>query len=165
MCDLTGELRLAIAIRTGDVSRVLDLVRAGTGVGMQQAEAVRHLVGGDRPGVARVLAGEGVVDVGGLRLDRRTMDTTHAGKELLCCGAEPPEPETPAERALAAALRDARAGLAAASVMMRAADERPGLYRLMCSVAEMGPSGEELLLQCVRLGEQGGTAGTPATPA
>ena len=160
---LADDLMLAVCLRVGDAPKARDMIREGRTGGMSPSDMLRHAVRGDRPGVARMLAGENALDVSRIECDDALLGTCNVVLELLACGLRPPSPVTPLERALSCALFDARSSLAAAGVMMQAAGRRPDLYERMLSVADMGPSGPELLHQAVRACEQAETAGTPAT--
>ena len=167
---LDPELDLIVRIRTGDVPAAREMI-AGGAAALPGRSALRHCVTGDRPGMARMLAAEGAIDVGSVCLgdDDRLLGTEHVLPELLCCGMDP-EPVTAKEKALHKALTDSRAAAAAAAVMMKAAFEDPGLYERLQGLAGMLPSGLELLDQACMAAAQSaaspsgaGTGDTPAT--
>lgn len=157
--------RLAALLREGDVPGARDMIRAGRTGGMPPDEMLSHAVRGDRPGVARMLAGEGAIDASRVSLDADAdlLFACNVLPELLACGMRCPPGGGPLERALAAALADTRASLVAAGIMMNAADKKPDVYRHILSVAEQAPSGADLLFQAVSAWDRAETGGTPAT--
>lgn len=102
-------------VRAGDVAGARALICLGGS--MHGGTALRLCAESDAPGMARMLASEGVVDVSEVVVDEALLRTSFALKELLYCGAAPPA-GTPLERAALAALLDCRSMLAAAAVMM-----------------------------------------------
>lgn len=140
------------------------MIREGRLGGATPEDMLRAAVSGDAPGVARMLAGENAVDPSRVECDEALLGTCNVLPELLACGMPPPAAKTPLERGLSEALLDARSSLAAAGIMMQAADTRPDVYKLMLGVADTSPSGADLLCRAVKAwGEPAGTGGTPAT--
>lgn len=169
MGGVSDDLGLAVKLSLGDVPAARDILRAGR-VSRDSSAALRHAIAGDRPGVARMLVSEGVIDVASVVCDDLLVRTCHVAAELLSCGMDPPAGmlRTPLEVALSKALVDCRSTAAAAGMMMRMSERNPDVYRRLLAVADMGASGPELLHQVLMLVQAGAdapeTGDTPATP-
>ena len=145
---------------SGDVPRAREMIRLGKTGGVSGEEMLKHATRGDKPGVARMLCGEGAIDASAIEWDDDVLKTDHVAYELLACGVAPAELVTPLEGALWKALLDARSSLAAAAGMMRAAANYPDVYERLLDSAGNTPSGPELMrevFRCLAEAERGDT--------
>jgi hypothetical protein len=159
----TETVRLEECLRTGDVATAREMIREGKTGGMSSEEMLKHAASGDKAGVARMLCGEGAVDVSAIEWNDEFLKNSHVACELLACGLAPGSLATPLERALWKALLDARSSLAAAAGMMRAADSYPDVYVRLLDAAGETPSGPELMREVFSALADAETGGTLAT--
>lgn len=146
---MLGEL-LEYAIATGDLDGARAMVSMGATIPPDRA--LMCCVAADTPGMARMLACEGVIDAAAVDCDKdcdgRVMETEHVAADLLSVGMKL-TPRTRTEAALFRALSDSRCSTAAAAIMMHAAVSSPVVYGEMLDVAGECPAGKVMLASVV----------------
>lgn len=130
---------------SGDLSGVRALIDSGEAIGHR--EALKCSVEADREGMARLLAGEGMIDPS--RVDPlEVIGTSHVYAELLLCGMSP-ECVTELERAAMSALFDCRCMLVATGMLAGVPGERVGIAA--SRIYDGAVSGADMLRRAVEL--------------
>jgi hypothetical protein len=135
-------------IKSGNVEAARCLVRSRDTDHVTQEQILSSAVTASAPGMARMLASEGVLSVANIVWTPDLLQSRCVAGELLICGASPPEASSPLEGALFDAIVDLRASAVAAHIASGMAVIDPSAFhRAMAKMrgCEGCVSGRELL--------------------